>query len=85
MNWMDTTSSIAAFNSEASGYDTGAKSDNDAASIKPCQFEPSTELSIVLVKNQAKKIEQHRLVMTANCVAIISQNITIPFVYVLLW
>ena len=85
MNWMDTTSSKAAFNSEASSYDTEVKGDNDTAPIKPYQFEPSTELSIVLVKNQAKKIEQHRLVMTANCVAIISQNITVPFVYVSLW
>ena len=44
MNWMDTASLIAAFNSEASSYDTENKIGNDAAPIKPYQFEPSTEL-----------------------------------------
>ena len=47
MNWSDTSSStdsIAAVNSEASSYNTETESDDDAAPIKPYQFEPSTEL-----------------------------------------
>ena len=47
INWSDmpsSTGSIAAVNSEPSGYNTETESDDDAAPIKPYQFEPSTEL-----------------------------------------
>ena len=37
------TSSVAAINSEASSYSEETDSDIDVSSIKPYQFEPSTE------------------------------------------
>ena len=49
------TSSVGAMNSEASSYSEETDSDIDVSSIKPYQFEPSTERSIFPAKNLAKR------------------------------